>query len=238
MIGRPRVITVVRRGVLALGLALGLLAGWSIASQGPAVAAHSQLVTSVPGAGVVLKDAPTELRLVFSEPLEDDFTSLELLDFWGATINLDPHVSAADRRVLLASLPSLEDGAYTVNWTAFSAADGHVTAGFVAFEIGDPVFASPGHFDHSGLGGLEGLPESGSIHAGHTSADATIENLSRGVADAGFMLAFGLFVIGALVVLPAVPGARGLVPAPDRRAWRGHGRRTGAALVRRFRGEP
>jgi len=206
------VIAVGRRGVLALGLALGLLTGWSVASQSPRVAAHSQLVTSVPGAGVVLPVAPPELRLVFSEPLEDDFTSLELLDFWGATISVDPHVSSADRRVLVASLASLQDGAYTVNWTALSAADGHVTAGFISFEIGNPVFASPGHFDHSGLGRLEGLPESGSIHAGHTRVDATIENLSRGVADAGFMLAFGLFVIGVVVVRPGLPGARGSVP--------------------------
>lgn len=203
---------VARRGGLALGLALGMLTGWSVASQGPRVEAHSQLVTSVPGAGVVVQDAPAELRLVFSEPLEDDFTSLELLDFWGATITIDARVSVADRRVLLAPLPSLQDGAYTANWTALSASDGHVSAGFIAFEIGDPVFASPGHFDHSGLGGLEGMPESGSIHAGHTRVDATIENISRGVADAGFMLAFGLFVIGALVVRPGVPSARGLVP--------------------------
>ncbi len=70
--------------MLAVGLTLGLLTAWSMAGQCPCVAAHSQLVTSVPGAGVVLREAPTELRLVFSEPLEDDFTSAELLDFWGA----------------------------------------------------------------------------------------------------------------------------------------------------------
>ena len=163
------------RGGLAFGLSIGLLTGWSVISEGPRVAAHSQLVTSVPGAGVVLNNTPPELRLVF---VNHSRTTSPPSSSWisGARWSrIDAHVSTSDSTVLLASLPTLEDGAYTANWRAFSSADGHVTAGFISFEIGDPVFASPGHFDHSGLGGLEGLPKSGSLHAGHTSLDATFE---------------------------------------------------------------
>jgi methionine-rich copper-binding protein CopC len=154
-----------RRGALALVLAIGLLICGSIASQGPLVAGHSQLVTSAPGAGGVLEEPPAELRLVFSEPLEDDFTGLVLADSMGVTIPVEARVDEADRRVLVAPLPSLPDGAYTVNWTALSAADGHVTAGFISFGIGDAMMPSPGG---PTVPGMEGMEESGSVHAGHT----------------------------------------------------------------------
>ena len=45
---------------------------------GSRVLAHAQLVASSPASGAVLPESPDELRLVFSEPLEAEVTSLDL----------------------------------------------------------------------------------------------------------------------------------------------------------------
>ena len=54
--------------------------------SGARVLAHAQLVASSPGAGAVVPESPDELRLVFSEPLEAQATSLDLADERGATV--------------------------------------------------------------------------------------------------------------------------------------------------------
>ena len=47
-------------------------------STGGRVLAHAQLVASSPGSGAILPEPPTEIRLVFSEPLESQVTSLDV----------------------------------------------------------------------------------------------------------------------------------------------------------------
>jgi len=127
-------------------LVAALVATWALVlvgpvlagPAGPAVLGHSQLVSSSPGASEVLPTPPTELRLVFSEPLEAKFTSLDLQDAEGEVIaggigTPDP----ADRFVLVAPVDQLEHAAYVVRWQALSAADGHTTEGFFSFAVGE-----------------------------------------------------------------------------------------------------
>ena len=154
------------------------------------VSAHSQLVGSSPGAGDVVPTSPTELRLVFSEPVEPRYSSLDLLDPVGATIivgggTLDP----ADNHVLVASLAApLPNGSYTINWRAVSAADGHSTTGFITFGIGQGSSGGQGTGDASGLGDL---------HAGHSGGAAIAEVEGKSVGYGGLMLVLGI----ALLVL-------------------------------------
>jgi methionine-rich copper-binding protein CopC/putative copper export protein len=179
---------------------VALVAAWGFVLAGPAlvgpatpvVLGHSQLVTSVPAAGDVVAASPTEIRLVFSEPIEPAYTTLDLIGPDGATIassigDRDP----ADQYTLVAAVSSLTDGVYTVNWRALSAADGHTTSGFFTFGVGD--VSPPAQGGSSTAVG-------GSIHAGHDATTAFLETESRIVGDLGLLLAFGLPIIGWLVL--------------------------------------
>jgi methionine-rich copper-binding protein CopC/putative copper export protein len=176
----------------SLALSVGLVAGLTLVGTATApVLGHSQLVTSVPAAGEVVPAPPTEIRLVFSEPLEAAHTGLDLLDANGATLaraigTPDPQ----DPYALVAPTDTLSDGLYTVQWQALSAADGHTTSGSYTFGVGavEPPPAS----------GASGT--TGSVHAGHDEVTTLLETESRVVGYVGLLLAFGLPVIGWLVL--------------------------------------
>src|SRR5690349_1577456 len=108
--------------LVALVAALGVvLAGPAFAGPAGSASAQSQLVSSSPGAGDVVDTAPTEIRLVFSEPIEPRYTSLDLLDPVGKTILLQAgSVDPNDAFTLVAQIPppTLTNGSYTVNWRA------------------------------------------------------------------------------------------------------------------------
>lgn len=176
-----------------------LVAAWSIVLAGltlvgpaaPRVLGHSQLVTSVPGAGEVVPTAPDSIRLVFSEPIEAAYTKLDLLDADGRTVAVGIGTpDQADPYSLVASVPLLADGIYTVDWRALSAADGHTTSGFFTFGVGN-VTAPPAAGSTAG---------GGSIHAGHDAGTAFLETESRIAGDLGLLLALGLPIIGWLVL--------------------------------------
>lgn len=177
-----------------------LVAAWGFVLAGPAlvgpatpvVLGHSQLVTSVPGAGEVVATSPTEIQLVFSEPIEPAYTKLDLIGPDGATIasgagSPDP----ADPYTLIAPVEHLTDGVYTVDWRSVSAADGHSTSGFFTFGVGS-VSPPP----QGGGGAAVG----GSIHAGHDATTAFLETESRIAGDLGVLLAFGLPIVAWLVL--------------------------------------
>ena len=71
-----------RSGAALVAVAV-LLLGPAIRGPGSVVSAHAQLVSSSPGAGEALDTAPVELQLVFSEPLEAAYSSLDLVDSSG-----------------------------------------------------------------------------------------------------------------------------------------------------------
>jgi methionine-rich copper-binding protein CopC/putative copper export protein len=122
----------------ALAMLVLLVAPALPGASGSRVLAHAQLVASSPGAGEVVAKTPAELRLVFSEPLEAELTSVDLHDEDG-TLVLD-RAGAPDPEdpfALAAALPALPDGTYTVTWRTLSAADGHTVQGSFAFGVGD-----------------------------------------------------------------------------------------------------
>ena len=68
---------------------------------------HSQLVSSSPGAGEVVATPPTEIRLVFSEPIDPAYTSLDLLDGTGKAILVGAGTAdPSDPRTLVAPIPA------------------------------------------------------------------------------------------------------------------------------------
>ncbi len=184
-------------------LAWTIVAIGSFFGPGAAVAhAHSQLVASVPAAGDVVVAAPSDIRLTFSEPIDPAHTSIDVLSGDGRVVaSAIGSVDPGDAFTLIAHVPSLGSGEYTINWRALSAADGHSTSGTFSFGVGDvsaPAVAATG-------------AGAGSIHAGHDEATVFLETESRIVADLGSMVAFGLAMIGVLVLRR--PGSAGIARA-------------------------
>jgi copper transport protein len=101
------------------------------------VHAHANLLRSEPGANTALKTTPEAIRLWFSEPLEANFSTIELRDSRGERV---PTAKAAlavdDDKQLVLPLDTLTDGFYTVAWRALSKTDGHLTQGSFPIAIG------------------------------------------------------------------------------------------------------
>ena len=109
-----------------LGLSLcGLLAA------GPCQA-HAHLLSSTPADNAQLSEAPKTLSLKFSEAAQ--IALLKLLTA-GKEIPIPLDKSAKPGQSYTLTLPPLAPGSYTVQWTAVSADDGHVTKGTFKFSI-------------------------------------------------------------------------------------------------------
>jgi methionine-rich copper-binding protein CopC len=99
-------------------------------------AAHPKLASSVPAANAILGTAPSEIRLVFTEPLESAMSGVEIKNEAGKTIEtLQASVEPTDRKQLAVS-PSapLKPGTYSVSWHAV-AADTHRVKGVYSFTV-------------------------------------------------------------------------------------------------------
>lgn len=123
------------RRVAALGLLTWI---WLLASA-PHADAHAALLESTPEDGQQLEAqaAPREIVLRFSEPPDPSVTSILVFDASGAEVHDGPARAVAgdplEARVELSALP---EGVYTVTWRVLSSADGHITAGTLAFGVG------------------------------------------------------------------------------------------------------
>ncbi|HYI15032.1 MAG TPA: copper resistance protein CopC [Thermomicrobiales bacterium] len=108
--------------------------------------AHAFLERSDPSENRVLPEAPAEVSLLFTEPLEPDFSSAELYDATGTLIPTEPSRIGEPNQLLLTLPTDLPNGTYTVQWRNVSSVDGHPQQGFVPFTIGsqaDVVTPSP-----------------------------------------------------------------------------------------------
>ncbi|MCA1588402.1 MAG: copper resistance protein CopC/CopD [Chloroflexi bacterium] len=170
-------------GVIAV---LALLAGPALpCTAGGRVAAHAHLVASSPGAGTIVQDSPDELRLVFSEPLELQFTSLDLVAEDGTVIlERAGEIDANDPHALVVADVDLADGIYQLTWRTLSAADGHTAEGFFSFAVGPLIGTVPGPIG----GGMV-----------HTETDPA-RVVGRWVTYIGLLLAVGIAVFHGAVL--------------------------------------
>ena len=127
--------------------ALGALAGSSamvLALPSGPVLAHAIVEEVAPADGTLLASAPAELRVSFSEPISDEFIEVAFLT---TTTSVDDQLSGrldpADQRVLVVSLPPLEDGLYQVRFGVRDREDLHEVRGRTSFSIGDHAMAAP-----------------------------------------------------------------------------------------------
>src|SRR6187431_113778 len=154
-------------------------------ATGGRVLAHAQLVASSPGSGTVVPEAPEEIRLVFSEPLEAGLSSADIADLNGNVLlaragTVDPD----DPYALVVTGAPLEDGGiYLVTWRSLSAADGHAAQGFFYFGVGNV----PGNL----AGGPGGMV--------HSDTDP-LSVIGRWLTLIGILLALGIAVFHRFVI--------------------------------------
>jgi len=100
--------------------------------------AHAYLDHADPPPGSILAQAPTQLRLVFSERLEASFSQVHVLNTGRESVDRGgSHSDPDDPLALLVSLPpGLPDGVYTVAWRTVSADDGHAETGAYTLAFG------------------------------------------------------------------------------------------------------
>src|SRR5690606_20789935 len=115
-----------------------LLCLFVLAAPPERASAHAFLERSEPGANDVLPEAPAEILMWFTEPLEPSYTGAQLFDVRGEPGDTpDAVVDPDDPYHLRLPLPGdLAPGTYTVAWRNISTADGHPAEGFFAFTIG------------------------------------------------------------------------------------------------------
>src|SRR3712207_3898586 len=102
-----------RRRLVAL---LWLSAAWLLLSCVPALA-HARLVQEKPAGGATLAESPNRVELRFSEPVDAEFSPLEVRDSDGNRVDRDnARVDPDDARVLVVGLEELSKGSFTVHW--------------------------------------------------------------------------------------------------------------------------
>jgi copper transport protein len=117
----------------------GLLAALAVVLALPASAwAHATLLETSPKIGQRLAVSPQQITLSFDQSVRVLSNGIQVFDTKGDIVSRAPHVSAADPRVVIATLPRLPKGAYTVRWATISN-DSHVGRGVFTFGVGVPA---------------------------------------------------------------------------------------------------
>ncbi|MEV6290326.1 copper resistance protein CopC [Streptomyces sp. NPDC051896] len=118
--------------VLLLLAAIGAL----LAGAGPA-SAHAALTGSDPAQGVVVKQAPSQVSLTFSEKVAMNDDSLRVLDPRGKPVQTGTPANVSDTTYAVRLKSGLGKGTYTVTYQVVSA-DSHPVSGAYTFSIGTP----------------------------------------------------------------------------------------------------
>ena len=127
-----------KRTLAVIVAAAGLSLAGVLGTASPVVA-HAILDSSSPAASTVLAQAPGEIALDFSEPVEERFASIRLFEAGDSDREIGigtPRRLSTDASALVAAIPPIPDGLYVVVWRVTSA-DGHPVRGAFPFEVGD-----------------------------------------------------------------------------------------------------
>ena len=174
--------TVASRAALAFAVVVLAAVGW-LSVQGVAEA-HAILVRSSPSAGAELSEGPSAIDLWFSEPLEERFSTFELLNAAGEALPVSGlRVDPADPYHLSGLLRLVGPGLYTVSYRNVSQSDGHEWSGSFSFTVLNPDGSVPA-----------GTAYEPSLGASNSPANV----LGRWLSFLGFALVSG----GSVLLLP------------------------------------
>ncbi len=105
-------------------------------------AKHATLVSSEPAANSRLATAPTQVRLVYSEPIEGKLAKVSIVPASGTPIVLRAAGDPRDVHAVIAPVDVLSAGTYKVEWRVVSA-DGHRVDGSFSFTVADTTAVAP-----------------------------------------------------------------------------------------------
>jgi copper transport protein len=183
----------IRRSIVVL--VLGVV---PIALLASPAAAHAELESSNPSAGVVLDQAPAQVIIVFTEPPDLAFSSVTVFNAGGQEMQTGATVEGDAPRSLSVPLPAdLPDGVYTVSWTVTSSSDGHSTLGSFAFGVGvDPASVGPAQTQQSS-----------------TPTPTAASVAGKAMLYIGILLSIGLALAGLWTIGLNLPGRRWIAVA-------------------------
>ncbi|RNG05064.1 copper resistance CopC/CopD family protein [Streptomyces botrytidirepellens] len=133
-----RISVTARRLLSVLGTLLASLLCALSFGAGPA-SAHAALTSTSPGEGAVVKSAPSDVSLTFTEGVLLGRDAVRVLDPKGKRVDAGKaaHVGGKSSTASVALRSGLSDGTYTVAWKAVSE-DSHPVSGAFTFSIGAP----------------------------------------------------------------------------------------------------
>jgi copper transport protein len=170
------------RAALVMGCAVLVV----VAGATPAFA-HAELESTDPQAGGVYDDAPSEVTLQYTEPVEASLGAVRLYDGRGDRLDTGaPSHPGGDGSAVRVDLPELRDGSYVVTWRVVSA-DSHPVRGAFTFQVGPEATADD----------LEGLTQRLLASEG---GDETVGAVAA-VARFGVFASLALLVGGAAFVV-------------------------------------
>ncbi|MFD2688950.1 copper resistance CopC/CopD family protein [Streptomyces phyllanthi] len=172
---------------MLLGAVLVLLL---LGGAGPA-SAHAALRDSDPRDGVVLKSAPRDITLTFTESVSLLDDSLRVVDPDNRAVETGEPGRAGKRSdtVRVTLPPDLDDGTYTIAWRVVSA-DSHPVSGALLFSIGEP----------SATSAVATTPTEDPIVE-------SLHNITRYIAYGGLALLIGVTVFAAALLGGGLPEA-------------------------------
>ena len=111
-----------------------------LALQIEPVQAHANLLRSQPGSNESLDVAPNRIIIWFTEPIEPNFSTINVLNHRGESVDLgNSLVDNNDPTILSVEVKPLDTGTYTVAWRNLSTIDGHIVRGSYVFAVGETV---------------------------------------------------------------------------------------------------
>jgi methionine-rich copper-binding protein CopC len=102
-----------------------------------AASAHAEFVSSIPADKSTVSGTPAEIVLTFNASLDPKKSSIILLDSSSSQV-AKAGVDPADDKVMRLTPPTLQPGAYEIDWTSV-ALDGDLLRGKVAFTVTAPT---------------------------------------------------------------------------------------------------
>lgn len=109
----------------------------------PYASAHPFTEETNPSFAVNAPVGTTEITVIYSEPIEIDFSSLKVFDSNGDQIdNRDSRYYQGENSLIVTTSP-LESGAYTVTSKVLSKVDGHLVDDAFIFGVGDVKIEIP-----------------------------------------------------------------------------------------------
>ena len=81
-----------------------------------AASAHAVLLRTDPSPQTTVKNPPTSVRLVYSEPVEVSFGAVRVFDVDANRVDTGSISRAQGGREVVVPVRSLKDGTYTVTW--------------------------------------------------------------------------------------------------------------------------